>query len=769
MQETKYFLEWKTTLPSWGIALLAILLVIWVYWCYRRESVTTSSKGGKFILGLLRTIILITLLVIFCEPVLHESEQKTRKPTVLFLVDRSMSMKNSDSYLPAQAKAIQESCKLGDKQASQTSRIEIARLTMENSSQLAAWKNDCEVKLYQFAEDYSELKEQDEWKPDGQRTDIYSNLIKVVDSMHGKAVSGVFILSDGQHNTCSTPEEKEHTLQQAVSHLVQRGTAVYTVGVGSAEKKRDIIITGVEAPEFALLKDKVRFDVEIKHVGYTNETVPLELWWGESLLAQQNVTLDKENQAQKVEISHSFTQPGKYTLTLRIPPQAREFQVQNNSRRHNLEVIERRFRVLYLEGLPRWEYRYLKNAMIRDTTTVTNTWLYDADSEFPQEKSKDGPEMTQSPEKKDLQNFDCIILGDVPLDKLEAEFQRGIREFVEEGGGLVLIAGMQSNPHEYIHSGLEPVLPIQLDERPEWNVNYDQEARPLLTPEGKLHPMLQLASDADENRSLWESQLPGFYWYYPITKAKPAATVLAVASNKQPLLITQMYGKGRVFFSAMDSTWRWRKPLNNDTITMNPDRYFYRFWGQAIRHVSMNKLLGNSRLCFLRVENTEYYLGDKIRVILTIRDPQVEKNPQEFEVLYAEPDTEAKPKKLTPSESDVNSLETTFLATQLGQHKIWFMDEGKEVSVSFNVIPSQAEAGDVELNEKDLQKLAQQTQGKYTPIHEMEQMLQTITPKPEVWNEDKSETPYWNNWWWVTIVLAVWTLEWVLRKIARML
>ncbi len=775
MQEIQHYFEWKTMLPAWSIALMVLAVLLWVYWCYKKES-ASASAWIKFGLAVIRLAILLSLLAILCEPVWYEVVEKTKKPTLVLMVDTSMSMKNRDHYAAPKDKEGMSQLLAGtSKTPGEITRIEVAQL-LQRSLGLQKLKEDCEIKWYSFAEEYTPLGPDEAFNAIGRRTDIYSNLIKLVDTYHGdQSIAAVFILSDGQHNTSTHPGERERLMEQARLHLLQKETPVYTVGIGSSERKKDVVVRGIDAPEFALVDDKVCFEVELHHTNFpTGTSIPIYLKWGETSLADEMIKLE-DSGTQKVSLFHSFSNPGEYNITVTIPPQEGEFNIENNSRQHTIKIIQQKFKILYLEDLPRWEYRYLKNALIRDTTVLANTWLCSADRDFLQDKSKEALPLGNMPGKDELAKFDCIVLGDVPPELLGSDLIASFLEFVQNGGGLIFIAGMRYNPKEYRGTALETLLPVQLKRLPEMADVYTQASQLRLTPEGIYHPILRLVNDPQDNQALWEN-LPGFYWYYPAEKPKPAATVLALHQESgEAIMATQMYGKGRTFFCGIDSTWRWRRPFQQDSLMMNPDRYFYRFWGQVIRYVAMGKWLGSGRQCFLRVDNSEYSLGDKVHVFLTIRDPQQAKTPEEVEIFYQEPGAEKKSKKLTASEIEPNSLETTFLATQLGKHKIWFMDQGKEISANFDVVASHAEAGDVHLNEKDLQEFAKKTQGQYIKPYEFDTFIQKADFRKLIQGrkvripESKSEYPYWDFWPFLTILIGFWTIEWIIRKIFRML
>ena len=81
------------------------------------------------------------------------------------------------------------------------------------------------------------------------------------------------------------------------------------------------------------------------------------------------------------------------------------------------------------------------------------------------------------------------------------------------------------------------------------------------------------------------------YWSFPVTRARPGATVLARHGDprmqnqygRHVLLASQLYGPGRTVFIGFDSTYRWRY-LAED--------YFDGFWARLVDRVGRNKALG---------------------------------------------------------------------------------------------------------------------------------------------------------------------------------
>lgn len=254
-------------------------------------------------------------------------------------------------------------------------------------------------------------------------------------------------------------------------------------------------------------------------------------------------------------------------------------------------------KVLYIEHLPRWEFRYLKNALVDDRDVLCHTYLLCADKDYTQSHSSPNGRRDASVKRhapffepierlpRDLSEwlrYDAVILGDVNPGDLGSATARNLEKYVREhGGGLILIAGSRYGPEAYSGTALESLLPVNPAVEKAKGA-FDKTLRYSL---GSPHEITRFDEDQAKNRKLWEEAdgIPGVLWYRAVQSAKPDATVLAeIKDPRAPLFVVRPYGRGRVFLSLTDETWHWRH-LRGD------EPYFYPFWKRAIFWVSAQK------------------------------------------------------------------------------------------------------------------------------------------------------------------------------------
>ena len=200
-------------------------------------------------------------------------------------------------------------------------------------------------------------------KPVADQTRIGNALDYVMQDTAGQPLAGIVLLSDGGQNMGDDPNlaaQRAADGQGAdLHHWLRRPDA-----------PRDVAITSLLADEVVRKGDEVVVSVSIRQRGFTGRTVPLTLRMGDRVLKKENVTLAKEGEKQELNLSFTPDKPGAQTLVVEIPGLEGEISLSNNRKSWPIRVIDKKLKILYVEGKPRWEFRFLKNAILRDKTTL---------------------------------------------------------------------------------------------------------------------------------------------------------------------------------------------------------------------------------------------------------------------------------------------------------------------------------------------------------------------------------------------------------------
>ncbi|MEQ8762919.1 MAG: hypothetical protein RL885_03260 [Planctomycetota bacterium] len=326
-------------------------------------------------------------------------------------------------------------------------------------------------------------------------------------------------------------------------------------------------------------------------------------WLGEDgrALASESWTPGSDAARQYLTLEASFESAGRQPFEIRVDGPTGRLATTTGW----LECSEEPIRVLHIEGLPTWTYRFLTAWAVRDPWLDWRAWLTSADDEAIQEASRNSPPLTSFPSYEELKLFDVVLLGDLDSSDLPAHAGEDLRRFVEEdGGALIFLSGPRRGAVAWFGSPLEQLVPFELDESAVWV----EEAAyfPELTPEGQRTSWLRVDESVERSREILEGQGPeamrplGFTGHAGVGRPRAGARILARhPSSRAPLIASQELGAGRSVWLGVDELWRYRMGAE--------DRIFARLFGQLIRaEADLDRLVERSsgRWCPSRTQVT---------------------------------------------------------------------------------------------------------------------------------------------------------------------
>jgi len=534
----------------------------------------------------------------------------------------------------------------------------------------------------------------------------------------------VVMFSDGDYNLGRPPVA-------AAQKLRLRGVPLFAIPVGSRNRLPDLDLFAVTAPTYGIVGENVQIPFTLRS-SLDREVRTFIRLRDESGHERTKDLVLLPNSETSDSIVWKLEKEGSSTLELSIPLAEGERIETNNARKFTIAGKPEKIRVLVIETMPRWEYRYLRNALERDPGVEVSCLLF-----HPQLGKGQGRDYLQEfPAKpEDLAKYDVIFLGDVGVasDQLSREQCELIRGLVEnQASGVVFLPGPQGNQFTLADGPLGDLMPVTLDESHRTGFA-ESIASPLtLTSEGRSSLLTMLGDTEDENPQIWR-RLPGFYWHAPVIRAKGGSEVLAVHGNRRgkfgplPLLVTKTAGNGKVLFMGIDSAWRWRRGVE--------DLYHYRFWGQVARWMSYQRNMASGQRVRLYFTPERPSPGDTVTLNANAFDPNgAPMQEGSVTVDITSPDGKSQRIDLRKNNTAWGAFSGRFKVEQPGAWKLRAVASGaddKPVETTLLAQGEQLEKIGQPARPEVLEEIARVTRGRVIRPNELADLVKEIRALPE--------------------------------------
>lgn len=535
--------------PPWLLALLIIAALAGISWLLyrRRDFARPPQMLAVWVLQLAMLAVVIWLLQ---QPTLSTEQLRTGENVVAFVLDNSESMAYGES----------------ESRLQQAMRSLSATLADDSSLELS-------VQHYELADRARLVSSFLESEASGTGTSIAASLTDVLREARFSPLAAIVLSSDGADTTGGLSFSD-------LAEIAGFGVPVHTIAVGRESIPEDIELTDVMLPNRALPGSTITARVSIRHDAAASTR--LKVYNGDDLLESLPVDLQPDTKNTIVWVNINLADAGHHHIRFSVDGIPGERELRNNSRSTLVEVADQKYRVLYFEGEPRWEYKFMRRALNDDEDLQIASLLRVSPNKF-YRQGIDSPEQLEKgfPTTRDeLFAYDALIIGSVEAASLTDEQQAIIHDFVSErGGSLLMLAGPNGLGNGgWGQSRIADVLPVRLPPSTTDSF-FRKKAAVVLTPQGADDRMLWLADTADANRVAW-NKLPEVADYQVTGNLKPAAvTLLQVMTDigQLPLLITQQFGRGHCYILASGGTWRWQMSMPVE------DQSHETFWRQLLR------------------------------------------------------------------------------------------------------------------------------------------------------------------------------------------
>jgi hypothetical protein len=537
-----------------------------------------SSPRDRRILTALRIATLIVVAACLFRPMLLLSEAVPRRNFVGVLLDDSRSMRITDRGGPAN---------------NPRSRADFVRDTLgETSALLAKLREKFQVRLFRFGSTSVRTDSAGGLAFDQRETRMVDAVDAARSDLEAVPLSGLVIVGDGADNSLTE-------VNDALLALRAKSVPVFTVGIGSEQFSRDIEIQRVEAPRRVLKGGTLVADVIVRQRGFDGATVPLVVEDDERIVARVEIVMPPGSDAAPVRVTAKLLNPGARVLTFRIPVQDREQVSENNTQHALVQVRDAREKVLYIEGEPRYEVRFVRAAVEADSNVQLVVLQRTAEGKFLRLNVDSGDELVAGFPKTraELYRYRAVILGNIEASFFSHDQLTMLADFVSiRGGGLLQLGGRKAfSEGGYANTPLAQVMPLVV-EGPAIadSLTFFANLKPSLTPAGLAHSVTQIGTGRLSAADKWKA-LPAVTSVNRVKKLKPGAVVLisgtvptggragepgeTLFKYEQPILLYQRFGRGLSVALTVQDDWQWKMGAEVEV----EDESHQTFWRQLLR------------------------------------------------------------------------------------------------------------------------------------------------------------------------------------------
>ena len=779
------------TSPEMLPVLIGSAFVIFCLYSYilRQESRQQQRDGTvrTLMLWAIRLSVAGLAFAALARPAYEETKVEERLPVLPMLIDESFSMafpSNRDNPLVAA------------NPPSQRTRYHAAQVAVEKLQ--AKLSRTHRVQVYAFSDSAGLLKEIPQRKQDSTKslsrqeifadhprpTGSYSNIGDAVETtlrdLSGEEISGMVVLTDGRQTGGAK-------LDSIAEEATVAKVPVHTLTFGSEFPLRDLRIDDTIVGAEASLGDVLTIHVKITNqISNPLETVLTLEERGEdepassfTKVTERRVSLARGQQT--IPVSMIPETEGVRRFRLSLPVEDEEIDEQNNVAEVTVKVVKRTLKVLLVAGAPSREYMYMVPALLRDPIIELSCFLQSADVDYTQQGNAVVERLPQT--VKEWSRYDVAILFDVDPNKVSTQQLAGLENMVSNGGGLMIIAGRSHGMAKLVQvhtARIRGLLPMEIDKNAHLDHDriYDQPYHLRRTSKGRAHPIMLASADPTENETAWSSFGEiDYYWHHPVGSPKSKAVVLLEKAGDNPdgakesLMAIHRYVDGAVFFSSINSIWRWRFPSES---------YDYdRLWTRVIRYLGEARLLGTQQQVSLTTDRRVYSPGEDVEISLRVLDPALmaQLAGERIYVSVTGTDNDQYMVSMSPDAGGEPVYLGSYRARRVGGMTIRSRQaapdadsEAKplfDVKHGFQVRVQSLEDKETSADLEAMQQLAERTCGKhynYRTISELESLIAVIPTDPLVLTEVKT-IEIWDGTTFLVIFLVLVSLELCLRKL----
>ena len=728
---------------------------------------------GRQILLLLRFLTLLLFLFALLRPTLVYTETRRLASTLHILLDQSESMSRPDEIGGNTRFSVA-------KEALLTSHPELKRLQQRAEVLVSAF--DATLYPLQLQNGIVEGLLLD---PRGKETAIGAALDAVRERSAGKRLLGVVLLTDG---TQRTRPPRDIQPEAAAARYRDAQIPLYAVRFGQPSgvaEIQDIAVVDLQANDQVFVKNGLVVSGSVRISGYVDQPIPVQLLFEDAAGVMNQVaeiTLQAKENGQLVpfRLTYAPQQVGYFKYTVRAEPQPKELTDTNNVESNFVRVVDGGLNVLFLKGNYRFEQRFLVGSLDASADInvdylpirVGKIAVGGGRSSGTAQSRLDAATRDRASWVEDYfmpGKYNVFILDDLDARIFKPEELQALADRVREGAGLIMFGGHHAfGAGGYADTPLAAVSPVEL--RSIDRQSLDGPIRQDIHWPGPIQmiPMrpdyvLRLDPQPTKNQEIWR-ELPPLDGANRFGNLKGGATVLAKGPQDQPLLVSQLFGLGRVLAFAGDSTYRW--PLGGFI------EEHKKFWRQVVLWLAKMEDIAEGD-CWITVDNVRLFPGEtaKFRVYMRGTEGEVIRGVQATASVI-KPDSSVEEVPLvdeggTPTGSFWSTTFPGDYTVKVDAVQAPALPEGqvRQATARFMVVNRNLELDNPVAYPRLLDNLATMTGGKSIAPEQLPSLLAELAKKTDEFVERReTKQSLYDSWGLFVPLLVLMASEWFLRK-----
>jgi len=723
----------RPVLPIWLIALLLLVVAAVAWYTYRGCSLTLRQRLGLWGFRM-AALLIIAWLLLQAEhrKVLHDKEA----PLLAMVVDVSASM--TEKLDPA-AEARRERA-----------------IEFLSDSRIDKLCKRYRVVRYEIG---SSVEESTGAPGDilfnGPRSNIGTAVNEIAGRLRVENAAGLILLSDGLDQSGESLSPQAMGVPVFIPEIEEPMEA-------KQEQKPDAWVADVSYPKMMVVNWKGNVDVLVRRRGNGALSFPIHFRQGATVLRSSMIEFQPDEQFKQVSFSLEPLEIGQILYQVEITP-VPDGDPDNNSRTFLVEVTDPKNRVLYLEGAPRWEFKFLKRALLAEKNYQLSAFVQSGQGTFINFSEQAGMAGGATPKMSvdELKAYKVIIIGDVDGAAFKEADGKNLSDFVDRGGGLLFIgagkaygeAGLQKTPHV---QEMLPALSKPGAQMTEGRFSVD------FTPGGRAHPATSGLPQ--------ETRMPPVLSFWTPVKVSELSTTLIATADGSPILVVRRYGQGRVAMILSDSLWRWQMGGAEG----GTDRGLYSSFVTQLVHwlAPSEKEVEKTGLLQVFTARSEVELRENV-TLGAVWDRGGAPAGDPLQCRITTPDGRRLSFPMVPCTLSLdvgltkatNGFKCMFRPNVEGEYQVSVTtpNGSQEQKLRLLAACSENEKTGAPLDRDYLESLAADTGGKFVPWKSRYSMFKDIPFKPRETQEIK-EYPIWNRWVWVLALTALFCAEWWWRR-----